>query len=161
MEAVKCWKKLIWKSWFGLICWQKCCKYNSYEEQDPILKLQVSSPGYTQTIEPELISDPIEGWRLYRWKVNVPDSCGKFYMYLYSDTAVTWWLDDVRFEPAQSKGTAFTYEGEYIRLVARFNEVHAPTLYRYDERGQLSSVLHKIERALLGISHQRMDFRSK
>ncbi len=157
----KCWTQLVWSNRQGMICIQKCCKEKLYKDIDPQVKLQVSWPGYSQTLEPEHISNSIEGWRLYRWKVNVPDSCGKFHMYLYGDAGKSWWLDDIRFEPAGSKGTTFTYEGEYIRLVARFNEVHAPTLYRYDERGQLSSVLHKIERALLGISHQRMDLKAK
>ena len=146
----------------GFVQMQKCCPVPKEVPVNPNVRLRVWWRGNSiDTLRPEYVSPPIEGWRLYRWKFRFPDECGKFGFRLTSLNGRHFWVDDVRLEPADSRSEAYVYDPAVLRPVARFGPPHGATLYRYDERGQLNTVMQEVERGLFGISHQRQNWNAK
>ena len=146
----------------GFLNMYKCCPVKRLIPIDPQLRLTVWWRGGSAPNQPpEYVSPPIDGWRLYRWKVRFPDECGKFGFKLTSGNSWHFWIDDIRLEPADSRSEAYVYDPAILRPVAKFGPPHGATMYRYDERGQLVTVLQEVERGLFGISHQRQNWNAK
>jgi len=146
----------------GLGRMYKCCPVKRLIPVDPQVRLTVWWRGGSEPdLPPEYVSPPIDGWRLYRWKIRFPDECGKFGFKLTSGNGWHFWIDDVRLEPADSRSEAYVYDPAILRPVAKFGPPHGATIYRYDERGQLVTVLQEVERGLFGISHQRQNWNAK
>ncbi|NPA34668.1 MAG: hypothetical protein GXO48_07065 [Chlorobi bacterium] len=135
------------------------CDWVPVEAYDtPTITLVFSSVLGTFTYEPEFISASVDGWRLYRWKMNVPpNACGPYSLKWVTNKPVL--MDDIRIEPEGSGARAIVYDWQRLRVVTEFGPTHFGAFYRYDERGSLTSTLIETEEGKLGTGHQRQEIK--
>ncbi len=139
---------------------QPDCQYVLVEAYDtPSIKLTFSSEVLSPvTYDPEWISRPMEGWVLYRFKVDIPErSCGDYMLTLQTNKPVQ--IDDIRIEPLNSRTRTIVYDWQRLRIVNEFGFNHLGTFYRYDERGNLTTILVETEDGKIGTGHQRSELK--
>lgn len=134
--------------------------FDGYNNRSP--KLSISLNNLTTRIPLEFVARSGE-WALFRARIerdhfSALPSNQKFSIQLNTDEIVgnaAIYIDDLRFQPYDSKAICFVYDKETLRLIAQFDDQHFALYYQYDDEGRLTRKLIETERGIKTIQEAR------
>ncbi|TVL99814.1 MAG: hypothetical protein CV087_16330 [Candidatus Brocadia sp. WS118] len=157
LQEVGGWLKL----WMTKRVGNRADPFNGYNNNSSP-KLSVSLNNLTTRIPLEFVARSGE-WTLFRARIegnhfSALPTDQQFSIKLNTDeigNSVPIYIDDVRFQPYDSKVVCYVYDRETLRLIAQFDDQHFALFYQYDDEGRLTRKLIETERGIKTIQEAR------